>query len=89
MCKSTWRKEINDQMDWQDEGWKDLVKTTLSEHELDREFDPGFGSTHGIPFTLWTKKRVYFPVCYDGSESVGSVPRNPCDVKTFHVGGGN
>jgi hypothetical protein len=55
---------------------------------LDYDFDPGYGSTEGPSFTLWTAKRVYLPACYDGSEWVASVPRNPCDEATEHVGGG-
>lgn len=31
---------------------------------------------------------VYFPLCYDGSEWVGSVSRNPNGVSTMHLGGG-
>ena len=88
MCNVTWRELIRQEMVVKKESWKDLVEMTLSEHELDVEFDPGFGCVEGIEFTLWTKKRVYFPACYDGAESVESVSRNPCDEKTFHVGGG-
>jgi len=51
-------------------------------------FYPGYGRPEGIPFTLWTHKRVYFPVQYDGSEWVTSVPRDPCEEVTSHVGGG-
>lgn len=55
---------------------------------LDHQFADGYGSTEGLPFTLWTVKRVYFPVCYDGSEWVESVPREPNGEATEHVGGG-
>lgn len=37
-------------------------------------------------FTAWTKNRVYFPVTHDGREWVDSVPRNPCNEATKHVG---
>lgn len=40
-------------------------------------------------FCVWTEKFVYFPVCYDGDEWAGFVPRNP-DMKfmtTWHGGG--
>ena len=55
---------------------------------LEFEFERGYGVTSGVPFTLWTHHRVYFPVCYDGLEWVESVPRYPCSARTYHVGGG-
>lgn len=55
---------------------------------LDHQFHDGYGGEEGLPFTLWTKERVYFPVVYDGSEWVASVPRNPNGEATEHVGGG-
>ena len=51
------------------------------------KFGNGFGAHEGIPFTMWTKKRVYFPVEYDGAEWVSSVSRNPDGEPTGHVGG--
>ena len=65
-----------------------LYTTTLSDEEMDKEFSCGYGSVEGVPFTAWSENRVFFPVCYDGSEWVDSVPRNPCDEKTEHCGGG-
>lgn len=61
---------------------------TLTNDELDIEFYSDYGSPNGLPFTAWTKNRVYFPVCYDGAEWVGSAPRDPCDIATKHQGGG-
>lgn len=55
--------------------------------DLDTEYDDGYGKPYSPHFTAWTKNRVYFPWTYDGSEAVASVPRNPCDVLTEHVGG--
>jgi len=55
---------------------------------LDLAFYPGYGSAEGAEFTLWTCKRVYFPVRYDGSEWCGSVSRNPNGKVTPHQGGG-
>lgn len=55
---------------------------------LDREFDAGYGGTEGLGFTIWMQRYVYFPVGYDGAESAESVPRNPCEEVTAHVGGG-
>jgi hypothetical protein len=60
---------------------------TLTSAELDRAFDTGYGGEEGVPFTAWSDDWVYFPVCYDGAEWVGYVPRNPCSIKTKHWGG--
>ena len=54
---------------------------------LGRKFDDGYGGPEGCWFTVWTTNRVYFPTVYDGAESVRSVPRNPCEEATPHVGG--
>ena len=55
---------------------------------LDWDFNDGFGAENGVPFLVWTDDWVYFPVCYDGSEWVGAVPRNPRNEPTEHFGGG-
>jgi len=65
----------------------DTMETTLSEAELIKEFDNGYGGHQGAPFTAWGDKFVYFPITYDGSEWVGHAPRNPCVIKTEHQGG--
>jgi hypothetical protein len=84
--KTTWRKLIAKEMvAGGDPG--PVLRCTLTEAGLDAEFDSGYGSPEGKPFTAWTAARVYFPVCYDGAESVASVPRAPCDETTSHVGG--
>ncbi len=86
MVKSmtSWRKEITSIIeDLQEE----LIECTLSDQELDIEFDGGFGGTEGLPFTAWTKTWVLFPICYDGAEWVGKAPRNPCEIKMEHQGG--
>ncbi len=82
---TTWRKLITRAMS-PDESWDDVVSCTLSDEQLDIEFDNDFGITEGIPFTLWTKKRVYFPVGYDGLEWVGYVSRKPDGKPTSHIG---
>lgn len=53
-----------------------------------REFDDGFGGAEGYPFTAWGERYVYFPVCYDGAESIGFAPRNPEMLASEHQGGG-
>jgi hypothetical protein len=56
--------------------------------EIDYDFDAGYGAEEGFAFTAWTADRVYFPACYDGSEWITWVPRNPCNEDTSHIGGG-
>jgi len=82
---TTWRVEITETMKESGESWEDVVQTTLTDEEMDRVFDGGFGSVCGCAFTLWTKERVYFPMSYDGAEYVKSVPRNPCDERVGHI----
>ena len=60
---------------------------TINEDGLKVEFDDDFGETEGQPFTAWGEKWVYFPICYDGAEWVGSAPRNPCEIAMKHQGG--
>ena len=84
---TTWRKLITETMKAEWESWSSVIACTLSDDELDKEFDNSFGAVEGQPFTLWTANRVYFPRCYDGHESVASVPRNPCNEPTEHIGG--
>lgn len=66
----------------------EMISCTLLPTELLKSFDDGYGGTRGVPFTAWTENRVYFPVCYDGAEWVGSAPRNICEEHTPHMGGG-
>ena len=84
---NTWRSLITDEMEKWGESWGDVIACTLSEDELNEEFDDGLGCTEGKPFTLWTKRRVYFPRAYDGAEYCTSAPRDPCNEATEHVGG--
>ncbi len=79
---ATWRKLINDIL-----GEDVLISNTLTEDEMDVEFDDSYGGSEGKPFTAWSETRVYFPVVYDGAEWVDWVPRNPCDEATGHCGG--
>lgn len=84
---TTWRKLITLAMEEVGETWSDVVACTLSEVELDRVFDDGYGAPEGKPFTLWTTNRVYFPVQYDGAEWAASASRIVDGVPTEHVGG--
>ena len=85
---STWKALITEELQLQGESWDDIVSITLTEDELNKEFDDSFGIAEGKPFTAWTARRVYFPVCYDGSEWVESVSRDPDGQPTNHCGGG-
>lgn len=87
MEKDTWKTAISEALDQNGEKWSDVLAYTLTHEELNREFDSGYGRPNGPPFTLWTANRVYFPIMYDGSEWVGSAPRNPCDEAMRHQGG--
>ena len=80
-----WREEITKELETQREAWADVVHNTLSESDMDVKC-LGHGDLCK-PFTLWTIKRVYFPATYDANEWVASVPRDPCDEVTKHVGG--
>ena len=82
---TTWRLLIADELETFGETFNDVLRCTLSEEELDIEFDNGFGAAEGLPFTLWTSERVYFPKEYDGAENVECVLRNPCHHKTQHI----
>ena len=84
----SWYDMISVVMEDKKDSWDNMLKCTISQEELHREFDSGYGSECGTPFLLWTKKRVYFPICYDGSEWVESVPRKPCYETARHFGGG-
>ena len=85
--KVTWRKKIEDEMIIHNDNFENL-EYNISERSnwLDIEFNDSYGSVEGFSFTLWTKDRVYFPVQYDGSEWCKSVPRNPCEEITGHIG---
>lgn len=65
-----------------------VVHVAPAEAALDIKFYGGYGGAHGPAVLIWTEKRVYFPVQYDGAEWLGSAPRNPVDDGQDHVGGG-
>lgn len=83
----TWNEMLKQEFALRKDDFNKMV-TTLSGKELNKVFDTGFGGEEGKPFTAWGEKYVYFPICYDGAEWVGSAPRNICDEKTQHLGGG-
>lgn len=85
---TTWKEQIKGEMKFYGESLSDIVSSTISEDEMNREFNNSYGIVKGIPFTVWTANRVYFPADYDGSEWCASVSRNPDGKPTAHVGGG-
>ena len=88
MANPNWKSLIAEELKENNDSWDNVVSCTLTEEELLETFYDGYGTEEGKPFTVWTKTRVYFPVCYDGSEWVGSVSRNPDEIPTKHFGGG-
>ena len=84
---TTWREELSDEMKSKgDEG--PVIAYAPDEAAFDVEFDGGYGGTEGPDVLAWTDQRVYFPVCYDGAEWIGSAPRNPAPEGQSHEGGG-
>ena len=82
---TTWRKELTKLFETTGDTFENLT-ITLTDYELDKEFDPDFGGLNGEPFTAWTDKYVYFQACYDGAEWVDYVSRNPDGEPTGHIG---
>lgn len=85
--KANWRLLLTEAMQDRGESMADLVSITLTDEQLDKRFDDGYGGSEGEPFTAWTANTVYFPIVYDGAEWVGSVSRNPDGKPTRHQGG--
>ena len=85
---TTWKEQIKGEMKFYGESLSDIVSSTISEDEMNREFNNSYGIVKGISFTVWTANRVYFPADYDGSEWCASVSRNPDGKPTAHIGGG-
>ena len=83
-----WAELLAKEMKSNNDSFENVAGIQPEKIDLDKKFDPSLGSEEGEPFLLWTKKYVYFPVCYDGSEWVGSVPRNPQNTVLKHFGGG-
>jgi hypothetical protein len=84
---NNWKEMLLDAMWERGETLADIEANTMTDEEMNKEFDSGYGGTEGVSFTVWTKNTVYFPICYDGAEWVGSVSRNPDGKSTEHQGG--
>ena len=85
---SNWKKLLIETMQERGESLDDIESNTMTDEEMNKEFDSGFVGLEWIPFTVWTARTVYFPIGYDGAEWVGSVSRNPDGKPTEHQGGG-
>jgi hypothetical protein len=86
MAETTWRAELAAAMESESDPGP-IVAVAPDESVLDVKFDDGFGGSEGPSVLVWTEARVYFPVTYDGSEWLGSAPRNPQAAGQGHVGG--
>lgn len=81
-----WKESLILELNANDEEWDDIVSCTLSDKELNEEFEDNYGYPMGESFTAWTKNRVYFPFYGKGYEFVVSVSRNPDGKPTDHMG---
>lgn len=67
----------------------DRIESLSFNDLLNQRFDDGYGGVEGADFVLITTEWVYFPICYDGAEWIGRVPRIPNETfKPGHFGGG-
>lgn len=83
---ANWKNLLEEAMELRGETLDNLESITLTDAEMEQEFNNDFGCVEGVPFTAWTKNTVYFPLEYDGFETVGSVSRQPDGKPTEHQG---
>lgn len=81
---SNWKDMLETALEERGEKLTDLESNTLTEADMLKKFDSGYGGIEGVPFTAWSAKTVYFPLSYDGAEWVGSVSRHPDGKPTEH-----
>lgn len=81
----SWRELIHDEL--KNYPGETVIAISPEGVNLDKRFDNGYGGPEGACFTAWTQNRVVFPCCYDGSEWAESLPRNPSEEVTTHIGG--
>ena len=87
MAVSNWQRLLSRALIQQGESWADVEAHTLSSEQLSQPIETTAGETQGPAFTLWTRRRVYFPAIHGGEECAASVARNPDGVPTGHIGG--
>jgi len=83
---------------WISQGWdenynerpsKKLDKSEWYHFFVDQPDGSGYGGTKCTAFHLYSKSAILFMGCYDGSEWVESIPKNPDEPREVeHVGGG-
>ncbi|MCL4315631.1 MAG: hypothetical protein M1527_01995 [Gammaproteobacteria bacterium] len=83
-----WKMMLDEALEENGEAWDDVEANTMTEADMAKALSSGYGNTQGRAFTVWTKRSVYFPLCYDGAEWVGRVSRHPDGKPTKHQGGG-
>jgi len=81
----TWRRRLVEaRATAQDE--TPVLAVAPDEATLDIEFTAGYGAEKGPAVLVWSERFVYFPVCYDGAQWLGSAPRDPVSQAQPHVG---
>ncbi len=61
--------------------WGRVLSWEEAASHLDYDFDSGYGGAECHPIYAWTATKVIRVHEYDGSTSIGSVPRNPTPCK--------
>jgi hypothetical protein len=72
------------------ETWANAVSCTLDDAGLDLPLGDGYSTNDAPHFTLWTGRRVYFPIMRGGDiweYSVESASRNPDGIPMCPLGG--
>ena len=86
-----WRTLILEAMKDNEDAWENVEHTQVGDVDatwLDKPFHDGYGGTNGASFLVYTHDWIYFAGCYDGSEWVDSIPRNPNpSYIPEHIGG--
>ena len=75
---ASWYEMLKEEFEVRGDNFENMI-TTLNEEELIEKIKIK-------AFTAWGEKYVYFPVCADGYNDIGSAPRNPCLEATPQVG---
>jgi hypothetical protein len=76
-----WQTMLREAFEERGDDFSKMICTLTEEERLE------LFTTRWRSFTAWGENFVYFPVCYEDSIWIGSVPRNPCDIVTEPQGG--
>lgn len=82
----TWRDAVEHEMRLRGDTWDSIVDVVAA----DGFFQSTYYFDYNPPrpaFTIWTEGHVYFATLYDGYVGVGSVPRNPCKIRSLNEDG--